>query len=443
MTHNKKKTGWLAAAALVAGNMIGTGVFTSLGFQLADLPPNWIIGLLWALGGVAALCGALCYAELGAALPARSGGEYHLLGQTWHPLAGFLSGWVSLTVGFAAPVALASSAFGTYAANAFFEGSGAARLLGSFGVLTAATLVHLFSVRMSGRFQLAATLFKIAAILALIIAGWMAPPVENPLTAAAPGLEGKGGGFSLVWTPGFAVALFFVAYSYSGWNAAAYIAGELERPARDLPRALLAGTAAVTVLYVLFNLALIRSTPAEALRGQMDVALVAAKHLFGDAGGRVMGALISLGLVSAVSGMMWAGPRVAAVMGQDWRVFAPLARETQHGVPWAATVWQFLAAALFLAFGGFAKVLTYIEFTLSLSTFLTVAGVFWLRWKRPDLPRPFKAWGYPVTPLIFLAATGYALVRYATHPEHWASSFLGLGTVALGAVIYALAPKRA
>lgn len=437
MAHRprRQKVRWPAAAALVAGNMIGTGVFTSLGFQVMDFPGGFSIAVLWILGGVVALCGAACYAELGALFP-RSGGEYHLLGKTWHPLAGFLAGWLSLTVGFAAPVALACSAFGAYASGALFGGSQAARLACGLGVLVAVTAIHLASIRISGRFQLVATALKLAALTGLAAAGWFGAPTDG--ASLLPRL-GEVAGLA---QPSFAMALFFVAYSYSGWNAAVYIAGELENPPRDLPKALLLGTGAVTVLYVVFNLALLRSTPVELLRGQVEVGLVAARHLFGDSGGRAMGALIAAGLVSAISAMMWAGPRVAATMGQDWNLFAPLARTSATGVPWMATLWQALIASAFLVAGGFQAVLTYTEFTLSLSTFLAVAGVVWLRWKAPDLPRPFRCWGYPVTPALFLLATGYALIRFATHPDQWHKSWLGLATVASGALLYPFAKRR-
>jgi len=432
----KQTVSWPAAAALVAGNMIGTGVFTSLGFQVMDFPGGFSIALLWVLGGVIALCGAASYAELGAMFP-RSGGEYHLLRKAWHPLAGFLAGWLSLTVGFAAPVALACSAFGAYASGAFFGGSESARFACALGVLVATTAAHLASVRVSGRFQLAATAVKLAALAGLVAAGWLAAPVDGASLLPQPGEAARLG------QPAFAVALFFVAYSYSGWNAAVYIAGELENPARDLPKALLAGTAMVTVLYVLFNTALLRSTPVELLRGQVDVGLVAARHLFGETGGRAMGGLIAAGLVSAVSAMMWAGPRVAASMGEDWARLAPLARKSAGGVPWVATLWQMALATVFLGAGGFREVLTYTEFTLSLSTFLTVAGLFWLRWRQPGLPRPFRCWGYPFTPLVFLLATGYALVRFATSPDQASKSWLGLATVAAGAIVYLwVRPRR-
>lgn len=430
----KRHVTWPMAAAVVAGNMIGTGVFTSLGFQAIDFPGGFSLALLWILGGVVALCGAASYAELGTMFP-RSGGEYHLLARTWHPLAGFLAGWLSITVGFAAPVALACAAFGEYAGGALFGDAKGARLGAALLVLAAATAVHLASIRTSGRFQLAATAIKVVVLASLAAAGWCAAPASDFTLWPAAGEPARLG------HPAFAVALFFVAYSYSGWNAAVYIAGELRDPSRDLPKALLAGAGVVMLLYVAFNLGLRRATPVDLLRGQIDVGMVGARHLFGESGGRLMGALIAIGLVSAISAMMWAGPRVAATMGQDWRLLAPFARTSRAGVPWVATLWQAgIAAALVLA-GGFQAVLTYTEFTLSLCTFLTVAGVFWLRWKCPDHPRPFRCWGYPVTPALFLLATGYAIVRFATHPDQWLKSWLGLATVASGALVYLVARR--
>lgn len=411
--------------------MIGAGVFTSLGFQVADLRSDLSILLVWGIGGLVALCGAASYAELGAALP-RSGGEYHLLGRTWHPLAGFLAGWLSMTVGFAAPVALSCAAFGAYVGEALLGGGRSAQLLCASGLLLALTAVHLIDLRVSSRFQAAATGLKAALILALI-------------GAAAAG--GDAGRLELTVEPRewvsapFAVALFFVSYSYSGWNAAVYVAGEMSNPQRDLPRALLLGTGAVTLLYVLLNAAFLASAPREALSGQIEVGLVAARHLFGEEGGRLVGLLIAAGLVSTVSAMLWAGPRVAQMMGEDWALLRPLSRTTGRGIPWAATLLQAGIALALLWGGGFREVLVYIEFTLLLSTFLTVAGVFWLRWKEPELPRPFRTWGYPFTPLIYLLFTGYALVRVGSSPGQWLQSALGLATVLGGAGLYLLARR--
>ncbi|MFN0128634.1 MAG: APC family permease [Verrucomicrobiales bacterium] len=423
---------WPAAAALVAGNMIGTGVFTSLGFQVIDYPGGFSIAVLWVLGGVVALCGAASYAELGSMFP-RSGGEYHLLAKSWHPLAGFLAGWLSMTVGFAAPVALACTAFGEYAGNALSGGGAGARTVGALSLLAVATAVHLASIQASGRIQVVLTSLKLAVLAGLAAAGWA--------SASAPGfsLAPTPGEISRLGHPAFAVSLFFVAYSYSGWNAAIYIVGEIRRPERHLPKALLVGTGLVTLLYVAFNLALLRATPVDQLRGQLDVGLVAARHMFGDFGGRVMGGLIAVGLISAVSAMMWAGPRVAATMGRDWRLFSLLAKTNRSGVPWVATLWQAAIAAGLILAGSFQTILTYTEFTLSLSAFLTVAGVFWLRLKAPDHPRPYRCSGYPVTPALFLLATGYALVRFASHPDQWLKSWIGLATIASGAAVYAVA----
>lgn len=428
-TSQTRTVSWFAAAALVAGNMIGTGVFVSLGFQLVDVPSGFGIMLLWVLGGVIACCGALAYAELGTLAP-RSGGEYHLLGLAWPPVVAFLAGWVSIFAGFAAPVALAASAFGEYVATSLFGGSSTAARACAMGILTVVTAAHLNSVRLSGRFQLVATLVKLLLLIGLIIAGWLAP-AEGTVS-----FQPSAADLSLIAHAPFVTALFFVSYSYSGWNAATYVAGELEHPARDLPKALLLGTATVTVVYVLFNAALLRAVPADLMAGRVDVAQAAAQHLFGDTGGRVLGGLIALGLISAISAMTWAGPRVAAVMGRDWRLFAPLARTSVTGVPRVALLGQFALAAFFILTGGFKQVVTYLEFTLSLFTFLTVLGLFLLRRRQPETPRPFRAWGYPITPLLFLLATGYAMVRFVTTPEQAKASLLGAATVGAGALLY-------
>ncbi len=425
----------LAAAALVAGNMIGVGVFTSLGFQVLSIQSGFVIALLWALGGVIALCGALSYAELGAALP-RSGGEYHLVGRVWHPVAGFLSGWVSVTVGFAAPVAMAAMAFGTYLTASV--GNGApdfAVKLWATGLIVLTTAVHLGSIAFSARFQSWATALKAALILVLIVAGWFFAPGQ-PVTFAP-----AAGDAAALTSAAFAVSLFWVGYSYSGWNAAVYIAGEMKNPGRDLPRALLLGTGVVTVLYVLVNAAFLRAAPVAELAGKPEVALVAARHAFGETGGRTMGLLIALGLVSLSSAMMWAGPRVTQAMGQDFRALRGFAAVTGRGIPWLAVLTQAALALVLLWAGTFEQVRDYLQFTLELSTFVAVAGVFWLRWREPGLPRPFRAWGYPFTPAVFLFFTGYVLVRVAQSKP--LESSLGAATVALGGIVFAVSHRSA
>ncbi|HEY7552382.1 MAG TPA: amino acid permease, partial [Hyphomicrobiaceae bacterium] len=220
----------VTAAAIAVADMIGIGVFTSLGFQVRGLPSAFSLLMLWIVGGVTALCGALSYAELAAALP-RSGGEYNFLSRIYHPAVGFLAGWISATVGFAAPIALAAMAFGTY-----FEGAvpGSPPLLLGLALAWIVSLVHLTGVRQSGLFQNVSTAIKVVLIAGFIVAGF-AVGTPQPISFA-PSAQDVG----YILSAPFAISLVFVMYSYSGWNAATYIINEVRDPERSLPRSLLA-----------------------------------------------------------------------------------------------------------------------------------------------------------------------------------------------------------
>src|SRR6266446_10056797 len=224
----RRTIGFLTACGIVVANIIGTGVFTSLGFQLPDIHSGFALIMLWVVGGIVALCGALCYGELSAALP-RSGGEYHFLSAIYHPAVGFMAGWVSSTVGFAAPVALAAMAFGKYFQGVFNAGS---PVLLSFVVVWLIALVHLSGLKFGSVFQNLSTLVKLLLIAVLIGAGLFVAP-KQPIAF----LPAHGDTMSIFGAP-FAVALVYVMYSYSGWNAASYITGEIKRPEKNVPRSL-------------------------------------------------------------------------------------------------------------------------------------------------------------------------------------------------------------
>jgi basic amino acid/polyamine antiporter, APA family len=418
------------ATAVTVANMIGTGVFTSLGFQVVDVESGFSLLLVWILGGVFALCGALSYGELAAAMP-RSGGEYHFLGRIYHPAVGFLSGWISLTVGFAAPIALAAMAFGRYAGRVV---DGLSPVAVSCGVVVLVTLAHLRDLRLGSAFQNLFTIFKVTLILVFIGAAFGA---SNPRPIDfAPGPAD----LEIVLGAPFAIALLFVMYSYSGWNASTYIMDEVRDSAVTVPRSLILGTLLVTVLYVGLNWAFLAVAPIDELAGKVEVGHVAAVRVFGEGGGRLMSAMLCVALVSSISAMTWAGPRVTQVMGQDLAAFRFLARTNAAGIPWRAVLLQSAIVVVLLVTATFEQVLVYIQLTLTLSLFLTVLGVFVSRWKHPDLPRPYKTWGYPLTPLLFLAiglfTLGYTL---KTRPLE---SLAGLLTVLAGLPIYLLSPKN-
>ena len=418
------------AACIVVANMVGTGVFTSLGFQVAAFRSPFALMALWVVGGVGALCGALCYGELGAALP-RSGGEYHFLSEIYHPAAGFLSGWVSLTVGFAAPVALAAMALAAYLSRVVPV---AHPKLVAAAVVCLVSLVHGFGLKAGARFQVAFTVAKVLLITIFSACGiLMADPQALRLIPSA-------GDLGALLSAPFAVSLVYVSYAYSGWNAAAYVAGEMRDARRDLPKALLVGTAVDMGLYLLLNFVFLRAAPMDELSGQVEVGYIAAAHIFGAAGGRVMGGLIALGLVSTISAMTWAGPRVAQIMGEDIPMFGRMAFTTASGAPVGAILLQLAIVLALLFTSTFESVLTYLGFTLALSTFLTVAGVFVLRWRRPEMPRPYRTWGYPVTPLVFLAITGW-MIAYILVQKPF-ESLAGLGTLLLGLLLYFPASRK-
>ncbi len=433
------KIGLYTATAIVAANMIGTGVFTSLGFQVIDLKDGFSIGFLWLVGGIAALCGALTYGELGAAMP-RSGGEYHFLSKIFHPALGFLSGWVSALVGFSAPIAAAAMAVGRYstqtlvASGAIIPGQESILAMAIvIGVVTLVSFVHTLQIRFVSRFQVFFTVLKISLILVLVFAGFA--------LAKSQGISFLPGPDSLrfVLSAPFAVSLVFVMYAYSGWNAATYVVNELENPGTNLPRSLFLGTLIVTLLYVPLNLVFLYSSPISALQGKPEVGFIAANYIFGNVGAILMGTLISLGLISAISSMVWAGPRVSQVMGEDYKLLGFLKKKNKNGVPIYALMFQYAVVIILVLTSKFEQIITYIGFVLSLSTFLTVLGVFVLRWKKPELERPYKTWGYPVTPVIFLMVTGWML--FFVLRDKPVESLAGLATVLAGLVFYFIDKK--
>src|SRR5881392_2817181 len=425
-----RSVGFLTACSIVVANIIGTGIFTSLGFQLVDIQSGFALLMLWIVGGLAALCGALCYGELSAALP-RSGGEYHFLSQIYHPALGFMAGFVSATVGFAAPIALAAMAFGKYRNGVLGFGS---PVFLSFAVVWLVALFHLKNLRVGSAFQNLSTLVKLVLIVALIVAGFFVHPKQPISFLPAPGDNMS------IFGASFAVALVYVMYSYSGWNAAVYITGEIKQPEKNVPRSLLVGTCVVILIYVLLNAVFLAATPAQELKGQLEVALIAGKHIFGSNGGRVAGAVICLGLISAISSMTWIGPRVSMSMGEDHWLLRLLRRKNPHGIPTNAIVLQLLIVNLLLLTGSFESVVQYTQFSLLLCSLFTVLGVIVLRTTRPEIARPYRVWAYPLPPIIFAVITLWMMFYLLLSKT--AESLAGVATALLGLLLYFCARKR-
>ena len=248
------------------------------------------------------------------------------------------------------------------------------------------------------------------------------------------------GDTSSIFSGAFAVALVYVMYSYSGWNAAAYITGEVKRPEKNVPRSLLVGTSIVIVIYVLLNAIFLATTPIAELKSQLEVALIAGKHIFGSAGGRVVGAVICLGLISSISSMTWIGPRVSMSMGEDHWLLRLLGRKNRDGIPRNAIVLQLLIINLLLLTRSFELVLVYIQFSLLLCSLLTVVGVIVLRSTQPALPRPYRVWAYPFPPIAFAAVTVWMMIYLLRSKT--TESFAALTTMLAGFLLYFCAGKR-
>ncbi len=415
--------------------MIGTGVFTSLGFQLLDIRSGFVLLLLWGLGGLVALCGAMTYAELGAALP-RSGGEYNFLSRIFHPVAGFVSGWVSATIGFAAPTALAAMTFSAYATHSWANEPDAwVEKALAIGLVIVLTFVHTSSRRNSGGLQSFFTVMKVAAIVVFCVLALMFVDLPQPV-AFLPAAGDK----ALITSGAFAVALIYVSYAYSGWNAATYLSSELEDPQRNLPRILFVGTAIVTLLYIALNYVFLRVAPMDAMSGQLEVGFIAAEYAFGERGGQFAGLVLATLLISTVSAMTVAGPRVLQVIGEDFAPLRRLATTNADGLPYVAITTQSVLTIVFILTGSFESILVFAGFTLALNSFVTVAGIFWLRYSQPDLPRPYRTFAYPVTPIIYLLLMGWTLafVLISRPTEAW----FGVALIASGIVFYWLTSRE-
>lgn len=419
--HPRRRLGFAAALATVVANIVGTGVFTTLGYLVQETTDGFTLLALWAVGGLIALAGALSYGELAAAIRG-SGGEYRFLGRLYHPGVGIVAGWVSVAVGFAAPVALAAMALGRYG-GPLLQVPG--RTLGILAIV-GATAVHLLAPEVGGRVQVAVTTLKVLLIVAFVGAG-LASGVETDLSFAPTSAS-----LGQIASGPFAISLIFVSYAYSGFNAAAYFQAEVTDAERNVPRALVLGTFLVTLLYVALNWIFLHTTPIAEMAGLAEFGSVAAERIFGPAGGRVMSGVIALLLVSTISAMTLAGPRVIEAMAEDLPPLRPLAERNAAGAPSRAVLLQGAIALAFVLTDSFEGVLTYAGFTLTLFTFLAVVGVIVLRRREPDLPRPYRVWAYPLTPVFFAGFSLWTLlVVVRDRPMEAVGGAVTLGVAAL------------
>ena len=403
--------GLRSAVALVIANVIGAGIFTTTGFQAADLGhPGWIFGL-WIVGGVLALCGALCYAELGASTPG-AGAEYAYLRDTYGGAFGFMSAVVSLVAGFSAPIAAAAKSAVRYlvhfvpaldGADASFLGVTAPDAV-ALALVWGLIAVQLRGARAGMTFGDWLTVFKVVGLVAIVLAAFAVGRGSfSNLTEVSAGYE------TLSATDRYAAlgtSLVFVMFCYSGWNASAYVASEFENPQRDLPRGLLLGTGFVVVLYLAINAVYFYGAPVDELAGKVEVGLVASRRLFGPTGTSAVVIVLLVSLVASASAMTIAGPRVYYALGRDYPLFAFLSRASERsGAPVTALLVQGVVTSGILLLGRVDQIQQYSGFTLSVFASLAVSCVIVRRIRQPDLPRPFRVFAYPLTPLLFLGVS--------------------------------------
>lgn len=421
MKDLKHKIGWKTATAIVVSNMIGTGVFTTLGFQVVELQNTVTIFLLWLIGGVLALFGAFCYAELGTFFKGN-GGDYIYLSKTYHPILGYLSSWISLVIGFSFPVSLAALAMAKY--MSVFQGD-----FGTFFAIAVILLVALalsFSLSLSGKFHNFFTFIKVSFVVVLIIIGVLLS--QNPVHTSI--------NFNSSWEqeilfPAFATSLVFVTYAYTGWNSASYIAGEIDKPQKNLPKSLIVGTVFVTFCYVFINYIMLKHAPIEALKGKEDVMGIAANYMFGTTFGKIVNVFIALQLVATISGYLWVGSRITQATASENKLWSFLAIKNKKNIPVRAIFAHAIIAIIIISTGSFKQIFLYTAFVLQLLSTLAISAAFFL--KKSDR-RLFKSNLFYVFPTIFVLFSGYIL--YFTFINNPKESIIGLVIVIIGILLY-------
>lgn len=426
-----RRIGWFTASCVLVSNVVGTGIFTTTGFMARDLGhPGWIL-LIWLMGGLIALAGALSYSELGTALPV-AGGEYVYLHRAYGPLIGFLSGWTSFAVGFSAAIAAGAMSFAAYLNQLLvLDGDqGLRSTVIALALLWSITAFHLAGRGAGGLLQRTLTVLNIGAILSLMAAGVMEGKgdwahLSLPDAQATPSI-----GLSIV-------SLIFALYAYSGWNAAVYLAGEITEPARTIPRALISGTLFVTLLYLALNMFYFYALSVTDLAQPplLPVASKVAVALLGSDAGRFVTMLLCLLITGAISAMVWAGPRVYYAMAKDGLIPACFCRTSAtRETPVNAVLLQSLWASILILSGSFERLVIYSGTVLMLFSALAVGAVLILRRKEPDLPRPYRTPLYPFVPVFFILMS-IVIIWNAASERPWEAG-LGLATVMAGIPLY-------
>jgi APA family basic amino acid/polyamine antiporter len=439
MTEEKlqRRLGLFPATNIVIANMIGAGIFTTSGLLMKGLNDPVLMLVLWGAGGIIALCGALSYGELGAAMPG-AGGEYLFLSKLYHPVFGFLSGWVSFMVGFSAPIAASAMGFSEYFCRAVPAFPGllsdagimnelTTRKLISVSIILIFTFIHYRGIRTGARVQNFLTVLKVFLIIVLLVAGFMSGKGDiNNFTSGNPANSGFAGlktaGLSLMW----------IMFAYSGWNASTYLGAEIKDPSKTLPRSLIYGTGIVIVLYIALNVLYVYGIRPDDMKGVISVGGLAMGNLFGRSAEVLFSLLIAFALFSSLSAFIIIGPRVYYSMAKDGLFFRSVARiHPRFQVPSNSILIQCLIAVVLALSGSFEQVLTYMGFALGIFPVLTVIGIFKLR---KNYKNELKLPGFPVTQVIYIL-TGIMILVLA-FLERPVESSVALLVVAAGMPAY-------
>ena len=432
----KRTMGYFSLSNVVVGDMIGAGIFTTSGLLLAQLHDPLLLLVLWGVGGAMALFGALSYGELGARFP-KAGGDYAFLSELFSPLTGFLSGWVSFFVGFSAPVAASSLAFSEYLIRSVPSWAGMEQVelikkgIAIFIILVF-TFVHYFGLRSGSRVQNLLTVLKVALILVFVAVGFIfgngsMEHFKVALTQGAEKADLQSIGLALMW----------IMFAYSGWNASTYLGSEVINPVRNIPRSLITGTLIVTVLYIFLNVLYVYGVPAEEMKNVISIGGLTANNLFNRSLDQFFSLFIAVILLSAISVLTIIGPRVYYAMAESGHFF-PLARRiNKSNVPGVSILMQSGLAIIFIASGTFDQIITLLSFSLGIFPILAVLGVFKLRRQQQSV---LKMPGYPILPGLFILFSMVILIL--AFLERPAESSIAIGIILAGIPVYYILRKR-
>ena len=443
---------------IMMGIVIASGIFLTTGIMAKSIPSAGLILLAWAVGGLLTLAGALSYAELGAAMP-EAGGQYVYLSRAYGPMTGFLFGWVMFLVynsgGIAAVSAAFSEYFGTLVPSLRADlvlAEGRFNLLGivftptlrvgqlvSVTVILFLTLFNYLGLIFGKMISNIFSSIKVGTILVFIALGFLIGRGQ-PIDFSVPAEYGSMSTGS--WVTGFGVSLIAVAWAFDGWNNINWVGGEIKRPKRNLPLALILGTLGITILYVLANILYLHALPIKEIVGVVRIAEKATTVLFGGPTGRILAVLVVISTFSSMNGSILTGPRVYYAMAKDAIFFRRMADVNRRfRTPGYAIIVQGIWCCLLALSGTFEQLITFAMFVSIGFWIAATASVFTLRKKMPDLPRPYKTWGYPFVPLIFILASAGILIN--TFIEKPVESFAGVFLTLLGIPVYWLWSRRA